>query len=130
METALLPSTTIGRLLSSKMDHGKLPGGQINCSLIGDVFLELEKLKKKGLPMTRVISKSCEFHRAVGVGAATVAPLDVQSLENGLFDNSGADISFFSAAVDCAKPPCHSVNVIVARDFDHTWATNFASAMC
>jgi hypothetical protein len=130
METSLVTSATIRQLLSSQMLHTDLHEGSINCCLIGEIFLELEKLKKGGHLMSQILSKSSEFDHAVAIGTIQVAALDAQALENGLFEEKCEELGFFKPAVDCSKHPSESVNIIVARDFDKTWTTDFLSSRC
>lgn len=130
MKTSLLTSATIRQLLSSQLLHTDLPEESINCCLIGEIFLELEKLKKGGHSMSQVFSRSSEFDHAVATGTAQVAPLDAQALANGLFEDECEELEFFEPAVDCSKHPSESVNIIVARDFDKTWTTDFLTGRC
>ena len=95
----------------------------INCCTIGDVFFEVEKLKKQGHQMTKILSSSTEFHRALASNAATLAPLDSQALQSSLFEDGEDGLQFFRQAVDAAHPS-ESINVIALRDFDLVWGTD------
>ncbi len=125
MEAYLVGADRIRELLNSKFLHTDLPHPAVNCCLIGDVFFQLERLKKNGHSMTEVLARTSEFDKAVGKGFALVAPLDSQALENGLIAWEDGEIDFFEPAIQKAKHPSDSVNIIAARDFDRTWCTEF-----
>ena len=127
METCLVGPDRIRELLNSRFPHTDLPQPAVNCCLIGDVFFQLERLKKNGHSMTEVLGRSSEFDQAVGRGFALVAPLDAQALENGLIAWENEAIGFFEPAINKDKHPSESVNIIAARDFDRTWNTEFLS---
>jgi len=123
MDVNLLDPAVIRDLLTSEMEHSELSSATINCCTIGDVFFEVEKLKKQGRSMSLILSSSTEFHNALTTGVATLAPLDSQALQSGLFEDGEDGLQFFRQAVDAAHPS-ESINVIALRDFDLVWGTD------
>ena len=123
MDVNLLAPTVIRKLLTGEQEHSELSSATINCCTIGDVFFEVEKLKKQGHQMTQILSSSTEFHRALASNAATLAPLDSQALQSSLFEDGEDGLQFFRQAVDAAHPS-ESINVIALRDFDLVWGTD------
>ena len=123
MEVNLLGPAVIRKLLTGELEHSELSSGAINCCTIGDLFFEVEKLKKQGHLMTQILSCSTEFHHALTSSVATLAPLDAQALQSGLFDDGEDELQFFRQAVDAAHPS-ESINVIALRDFDLVWGTD------
>ena len=109
MRTELLAAASIRDLLASRNSHEELREGVIHCCFVGDVFLELERLKKEEHPMSEVLSRVTKFDREVGGGRLQVAALDVQALENGLFTDDPETAEIFEQAVDHRLPDRKSV---------------------
>ena len=127
MDTRLMPGDVVARLLRSEMVHSDLPRGTLNCCSVGDLFFEIEKLKKRGHSMSGIVGSSTEFHEAVRKHVAHVAPLDSQALQGGLFESETGEASFFQPAV-AAGHPSDTITIIALRDFDGVWGTDFLAA--
>ena len=127
METHLMEREVVGRLLKGEMPHSDLPENTVNCCSVGDLFFEVEKLKKHGHSMSEVIGGTTEFHKAVQKYLAHVAPLDSQSLQSGLFDGDPSEAGFFKPAIT-AEHPSDTITIIALRDFDAVWSTDFLAA--
>lgn len=125
MTIVLSDRATVRKLLCSELQHTELPLGNIRCCPIGDVFFQVELIKKRGGSTAKISDSTSEFHRAMGSSAVQIAPLDAQALGSGLFVEDEHPVAFYSDAIDSSRHPSQSIDVVALRDFDSVWSTTF-----
>ena len=117
-------------LIRTRATGNILIGNTLKCISAVDVFLEIERIKKRRrrTHVLRIIKEGeSRFHEAVHKGYVQIAMLDDNAIQYGLFmsNDDFFTVQFWEPGVDRGTDPAHSARLVSLRSYDIICGTQF-----